>query len=134
MAVKKRERVPHAKRRELDNFISEADPAQEPTPEPAAPAAPAAPSTPSPAPAKEPATTPQRTRSKSVVKEVPEWVQRAQTEKKTEGQPLRYNRSQAALLAHAKEIEGRDYSKILADLIWPVLEEKYGQEVPLQER
>lgn len=64
--------------------------------------------------------------------DAPAWVQRAQTDKKTESQPLRYNRSQARLLTHAKEVEGRDYSKILADLIWPQLEEKYGKDVPLE--
>jgi len=65
--------------------------------------------------------------------EAPAWVQRANAEKKTEAQPLRYNRQQARLLAHAKAVEGRDFSKILADLIWPMLEEKYGKEVPLDE-
>lgn len=60
----------------------------------------------------------------------PAWVERAETAKKTEAQPFRYNMDQQRLLEHAKQAEGRDYSKILADLVWPALEEKYGAEVP----
>lgn len=60
----------------------------------------------------------------------PPWVERADTAKKTEAQPFRYNKDQQRLLEHAKQVEGRDYSKILADIVWPALEEKYGAEVP----
>lgn len=60
----------------------------------------------------------------------PAWVERAETAKKTEAQPFRYNKDQQRLLEHAKQVEGRDYSKILADIVWPALEEKYGAEVP----
>ena len=126
MVVKKRERKTPPDLAELDEFISAGGTLQEET----SPAA----TTPAPTPASaSPSREPQpsRARAASKPKDVPGWVQRAQTEKKTEGQPLRYNRSQAKLLAHAKEVEGRDYSKILADLIWPALEERYGKDVPL---
>lgn len=59
------------------------------------------------------------------------WRERAGTAKQTESQLLRYNVSQRALLERAKVVEGRPYSMILAELVWPVLEERYGGEVPL---
>lgn len=65
--------------------------------------------------------------------EAPAWQQRASSAKKTEAQPFRYNRAQQRLLEHAKQVEGRDYSKILAEIVWPALEEKYGAEVPLDD-
>lgn len=62
------------------------------------------------------------------------WEARAASDKKTEAQAFRYNRAQKALLDHAKRVEGRDYSKILAELVWKPLEEKYGHEVPIPPR
>lgn len=62
-----------------------------------------------------------------------QWQERAASAKKTEAQPFRYNQAQKRLLDYAKEVEGRDYSKILAEIVWPVLEERYGQDVPIEE-
>lgn len=68
--------------------------------------------------------------TRSVESSAPAWRQRSATAKKTEAQPFRYNEDQRRLLEHAKQVEDRDYSKILADIVWPALEEKYGAEVP----
>lgn len=117
MAVKKRNRANRTKSEEFEKFVAEGGTvAPPPTEEPE----------PSPAPAaKKPA--------KSVKSTKPMWMQREETAKKTEAQLFRYNRSQQRLLEHAKAVEGRDYSKILASLVWPALEEKYGKDVPLTE-
>lgn len=135
MAVKKRERKTVPNTKELDAFVNgggtlvpqESSAPLPPVSSEAVARTPAA-SAPAAAPAK-----PRQARKPAAKESAPAWVQRAETEKKTEGQPLRYNRAQARLLAHAKAVEGRDYSKILADLIWPALEERYGKDVPHQE-
>lgn len=83
-------------------------------------------------PAATPPTAPKKPRAASPsAATAPAWVQRAETAKKTESQPFRYNEAQHQLLKRAKQLENRDYSKILADIVWPALEEKYGAEVPL---
>lgn len=118
MAVKNRNRTNKAEGKQWDDFVDQGGTAAQDTssrtPEPA-PAAPAK---------GEKAATP--------APELPGWVQRAQSAKKTEAQPFRYNRSQQQLLERAKQVEGRDYSKILADIVWPALEEKYGADVPVE--
>ena len=44
---------------------------------------------------------------------------------------LRGTTQQQQLIQHAAEEEGRSIQNLLASLIFPVLEEKYGQDLPL---
>lgn len=44
---------------------------------------------------------------------------------------LRGTTQQQQLIQHAAEEEGRSIQKLLASLVFPVLEEKYGQDLPL---
>lgn len=113
MAVKSRPRTKKAEGKQWDEFVDQGGTAAPDTSPSSASSAASAPA------------------AKPAAAEQPEWVQRAQSAKKTEGQPFRYNRSQQQLLERAKQVEGRDYSKILADIVWPALEEKYGSEVPI---
>src|SRR5699024_2844138 len=101
---------------EFEDFVAKGDTARD---EPSSPAAPVR---------RQAAST-----ASAVGSDAPTWMQRAATAKKTEAQPFRYNRDQQRLLEHAKQVEGRDYSKILADIVWPALEAKYGGEVPFGE-
>lgn len=88
-----------------------------------------------PSPAKKPAQSKKAPRRPAPAgdEEQEAWVARKASAKQTEAYPFRFNTSQQRLLERAKAVEGRDYSKILAELVWPVLEERYGKDVPLPE-
>lgn len=146
MAIKNRKRTTKTDSKAFEEYVGAGDttppedaptePAAAPSPaEPSSAEAPAQPQKKAPAPKSSTAKSPRSSRKKgpSGEDEQPEWVRRANAAKKTEAQPFRYNVRQNELLAYAKQVEGRDYSKILADLVWPALEEKYGAEVPFDE-
>ncbi|WGP08107.1 hypothetical protein [Brevibacterium oceani] len=56
---------------------------------------------------------------------------RAKTGTKGPGTSFRYNKSQGRLLDYAVEMEDMKKQELLESLIWPILEEKYGDQVPL---
>lgn len=59
------------------------------------------------------------------------WEQRADLAKDTGSYTLRYNVSQEQLLNYAAKVERRSKSQILAEILWPALEERYGDKVPM---
>lgn len=79
-----------------------------------------------PTPQEEPATSAARP-------DLPRHRQRAKTGTKGPGTSFRYNKSQGRLLDYAVEMEDMKKQEFLESLIWPVLEEKYGDQVPLDE-
>lgn len=109
MALNKRARKPKTETPEFDDFVNQGGTVAEAAPTPGKTKA---------------------ERGKSTDSAVPAWRRRAATAKKTESQPFRYNEDQHRLLQYAKQVDGRDYSKILAEIVWPALEKKYGSEVP----
>ncbi|MEV7652438.1 MULTISPECIES: hypothetical protein [Kocuria] len=48
------------------------------------------------------------------------------------GYNFRFNNTQHALLNYAAEAEDTSQQKLIEELVWPVLEERYGQNVPLK--
>lgn len=58
---------------------------------------------------------------------------RAKTGTKGPGTSFRYNRSQGRLLDYAVAMEDMKKQEFLESLIWPILEEKYGDQVALEE-
>lgn len=79
-----------------------------------------------PTPPEEPTTPPARP-------DLPRHRQRAKTGTKGPGTSFRYNKSQGRLLDYAVEMEDMKKQELLESLIWPILEEKYGDQVPLDE-
>lgn len=65
--------------------------------------------------------------------DLPRHRQRAKTGTKGPGTSFRYNKSQGRLLDYAVEMEDMKKQELLESLIWPILEEKYGDQVPLDE-
>lgn len=55
------------------------------------------------------------------------WLERAQSGKRTESLPFRFNPSQQLILRYAAEDQGRSMSSIIAELVWPALEARYGK-------
>lgn len=58
------------------------------------------------------------------------WKERAQT-RKTDAYNFRFNESQRRLLDHAKDETGKSFQRLIEELVWPALEEQFGEEVPL---
>lgn len=65
--------------------------------------------------------------------DLPRHRQRAKTGTKGPGTSFRYNKSQGRLLDYAVEMEDMKKQELLESLVWPILEEKYGDQVPLDE-
>lgn len=65
--------------------------------------------------------------------DLPRHRQRAKTGTKGPGTSFRYNKSQGRLLDYAVEMEDMKKQELLESLIWPILEEKYGDQVPLDD-
>lgn len=65
--------------------------------------------------------------------DLPRHRQRAKTGTKGPGTSFRYNKSQGRLLDYAVELEDMKKQELLESLIWPILEEKYGDQVPLDD-
>lgn len=63
--------------------------------------------------------------------DLPMHRQRAKTGTKGPGTSFRYNKSQGRLLDYAVEMEDMKKQELLESLVWPILEEKYGDQVPL---
>ena len=63
--------------------------------------------------------------------DLPRHRQRAKTGTKGPGTSFRYNKSQGRLLDYAVEMEDMKKQELLESLVWPILEEKYGDQVPL---
>lgn len=63
--------------------------------------------------------------------DLPRHRQRAKTGTKGPGTSFRYNKSQGRLLDYAVEMEDMKKQEFLESLVWPFLEEKYGDQVPL---
>ncbi|WP_461748164.1 hypothetical protein [Kocuria sp. U4B] len=59
------------------------------------------------------------------------WKRRARSSSKAKGYNFRFNAAQHALLNYAAEAEDTSQQKLIEDLVWPVLEERYGSDVPL---
>ena len=57
---------------------------------------------------------------------------RAESNKKTEAYPFRYNAEQRKLLLFASEISGRSMQSIIEEHLWEELEERYGHSVPVK--
>lgn len=62
--------------------------------------------------------------------DLPRHRQRAKTGTKGPGTSFRYNKSQGRLLDYAVEMEDMKKQELLESLVWPLLEEKYGDQVP----
>ena len=60
------------------------------------------------------------------------WKRRARIGAKVKGYNFRFNNAQHALLNYAAEAEDTSQQKLIEELVWPVLEERYGQNVPLK--
>ena len=60
------------------------------------------------------------------------WKRRARVGAKVKGYNFRFNNTQHALLNYAAEAEDTSQQKLIEELVWPVLEERYGQNVPLK--
>lgn len=60
------------------------------------------------------------------------WKRRARSGAKVKGYNFRFNKIQHALLNYAAEAEDTSQQKLIEELVWPVLEERYGQNVPIK--
>ncbi|GGG71730.1 hypothetical protein GCM10011374_40570 [Kocuria dechangensis] len=60
------------------------------------------------------------------------WKRRARNGSKAKGYNFRFNTAQHALLNYAAEAEDTSQQKLIEDLVWPILEERYGHNVPLK--
>lgn len=78
-------------------------------------------------------TTPEEATAPAARPDLPRHRQRAKTGTKGPGASFRYNKSQGRLLDYAVEMEDTEKQKLLESLIWPILEEKYGDQVPLDD-
>lgn len=63
--------------------------------------------------------------------DLPAHRQRAKTGIKGPGMNFRYNASQRNLLDYAVEMEDMTKQELIEQLVWPILEERYGDEVPI---
>lgn len=65
---------------------------------------------------------------------VPQYRRRRNAQKYTGSYPLRTNDHQEALVQYARTANGGQLTKaqVYEELIWPVLEEKYGEHVPFE--
>lgn len=63
--------------------------------------------------------------------DLPAHRQRAKTGIKGPGMNFRYNASQRDLLDYAVEMEDMSKQELIEQLVWPVLEERYGDEIPI---
>lgn len=60
------------------------------------------------------------------------WKRRARNGAKVKGYNFRFNNIQHALLNYAAKAEDTSQQKLIEELVWPVLEERYGQNVPFK--
>lgn len=60
------------------------------------------------------------------------WKRRARDGAKVKGYNFRFNAAQHALLNYAAEAEDTSQQKLIEELVWPALEERYGDNVPLR--
>lgn len=58
------------------------------------------------------------------------WKDRAKA-RKIDAYNFRFNDAQRQLLDCAKEETGKSYQRLIEELVWPKLEEEFGDQVPL---
>lgn len=58
------------------------------------------------------------------------WKDRGKA-RKIDAYNFRFNDAQRRLLDHAKEETGKSYQRLIEELVWPALEEQFGEQVPL---
>lgn len=58
------------------------------------------------------------------------WKDRAKA-RKIDAYNFRFNEAQRRLLDHAKEETGKSFQRLIEELVWPALEEQFGEQVPL---
>lgn len=63
--------------------------------------------------------------------DLPAHRQRAKTGIKGPGMNFRYNASQRQLLDYAVAMEDMTKQELIESLVWPLLEERYGGEIPI---
>ena len=63
--------------------------------------------------------------------DLPAHRQRAKTGIKGPGMNFRYNGSQRELLDYAVAMEDMTKQELIEQLVWPILEERYGDAVPI---
>jgi hypothetical protein len=61
---------------------------------------------------------------------LPAWKARMKSGAKNKGYNVRFNQSQHDLLTYASEVEEKSQQKLIEELLWPILEERYGRDVP----
>lgn len=83
---------------------------------------------PAPAPAPKRAATPRKPTAPAP--NLPPHRVRAKAQRKTTGTSFRFNPSQGELLRHAAAMEDTSIQELLETLVWPVLEERYGADIP----
>jgi disulfide oxidoreductase YuzD len=59
------------------------------------------------------------------------WKERAKS-RKIDAYNFRFNDAQRRLLDHAKEETGKSYQRLIEELVWPVLEEQFGDQVRVE--
>lgn len=63
--------------------------------------------------------------------DLPAHRQRAKTGIKGPGMNFRYNKSQRQLLDYAVAMEDMTKQELIEQLVWPLLEERYGDAIPI---
>lgn len=58
------------------------------------------------------------------------WKERAKA-RKVDAYNFRFNEAQRQLFDYAQEETGKSYQRLLEELVWPKLEEEFGDQVPL---